>query len=165
MVVDLDEINKPSWKPKFQSEFSMGEYDFARYNKTLMEVDELSGYMNSTDKPNLKLMQDFFAQLNNLYDDFRPLISNGKVMGELDELIKQAIRHKRIWESSQITGIEPSKVQVLKFVDVLNAIKRKLYMIKQVIGLGITVKRNLTARERINAGMGRGNKWDNLPEP
>jgi len=57
-----------------------------------------------------------------------------------------------------------NKIKILEFVDICNAMKRRLYYIKQVVGLGIVVKRNMSVSERIKKGIrGHGN-LGNLPE-
>ena len=155
---------KASWRPKFQSEFSMGEHDFARYNKTLINIDRLSGFVNSTAVPPLELMQNFFAELVNLFDNFRPLIAIGPVQARFDKLIKEGIALKRQWEQSTKMGAPFSQIRIYKFVDLCLKLKTELYSIKQVIGLGIVVRRNMTTAERIKKGI-RGNaSFDNLPK-
>ena len=164
--MDIEDTNKPGWKPKFTSEFSMGEYDFKRINDTLVNVDMLSAIVNSTAVPSLDIMQQFFAQLKNLADNFRPIIAVPKVTQEIDDLITTSKNLKRQWERSQKIGININENFIILFVDYLNALKTKLYNIKQVIGLGIVVKRNMSTAEKIRAGV-RGMKGgnDNLPEP
>lgn len=162
--METEDINKPGWKPKFTSEYSMGEYDFKRINDTLVEVDRLSGFVNSTDLPNLKLMQDFFAQLKNLYDNFRPLLSAAPIVTEVDNIVKKAKELKRTWENSEQNNLLLNKVVKLNFVDLLNELKTKLYGIKQVIGLGIIVRRNLTTQEKIKRGVRGDRDFAGLPE-
>ena len=155
---------KTSWKPKFTSEFSMGQFDFARLDKTLTEVDRLSGLITSTDIPSLELMQQFFAQLKNLYDNFRPIIASATITSELDEMVKEGKRRKRNWEQSRASGLPVNKVIILEFVDLLDVFKTRLYDLKQVIGLGIQVRRNMTVAEKIKHGVHGHKDFDNLPE-
>ena len=155
---------KNSWKPRFTSEFSMGQFDFARLDKTLTEVDRLSGLVTSTDIPTLEMMQHFFAQLKNLYDNFRPIISNGKITKELDEVVTEGKRRKRNWEQSRASGLPVNKVIILEFVDLLDVFKTRLYDLKQVIGLGIQVRRNMTTAEKIRQGVHGNKDFANLPE-
>ena len=160
----MEDIVKNSWKPKFTSEFSMGQFDFARLDKTLTEVDRLSGLITSTDLPSLELMQAFFAQLKNLYDNFRPIISSGIITKELDEVVKEGKRRKRMWEQSKINSVPMPRNMILEFVDLLDALKTRLYDLKQVIGLGIQVRRNMTIAEKIKHGVHGHNDFSNLPE-
>lgn len=163
-MIDINEINKPGWKPRFTSEFSMGEYDFKRINDTLIKVDYWSALINSTAVPTLEMMQNFFAELKNLSDNFRPIISVAKVTQEIDDIITVSKNMKRKWERASKAGIPTNEVQILKFVDMLNALKTKLYNIKQVIGLGIVVRKNLSTAEKIRRGVRGDNDLSNLPE-
>lgn len=161
---NIEDINKVGWKPKFTAEFSMGEYDYKRINDTLVKVDEISSIVNSTDIPSLPMMQQFFAHLKNLSDNFRAIISNPIVIKEVDNLVLEGKKHKRIWEKSNKVGAGMNEVWILNFVDVLNALKTKLYYIKQIIGLGIVVKRNLSTAEKIKKGVYGDKNFSNLPE-
>lgn len=155
---------KASWRPKFQSEYSMGELDFMRYNETLKNIDLLSARVHSTFTPELELMQNFFSELINLYDDFRPLISNGIIMKEFDDLIANGVIKKRKWERSMKANMPINKVIIFEFVDLCRMLKTKLYSIKQVLGLGIQVKRMMTTAEKIKRGIRGDNNFDRLPE-
>ena len=162
--MDMEEIAKPGWRPKFQSEYSMGELDFQRFNKTLENIDTLSSMVNSCYVPELELMQKFFSELINLYDDFRPLISVKSLSQEFDEIIDQGVTLKRLWENSKKNNLPMNKTKIFEFIDLTRKLKTKLYSIKQVIGLGIKVKRNMTPQERIEAGMRNKDYYGELPE-
>lgn len=159
-----DELNKPTWRPKFTSEFSMGELDFLRYNDWLKHLEHFSAIINSSALPSLDIVQGFFSALVNLYDSWRPIIAVQKITEELDNAIESAKNKKRMWENSIDSGIPFSKKNILYLVDLLNSIKRKILDIKQVIGLGIVVKRNLSVFEKIKIGIHGDKKFDNLPE-
>lgn len=159
-----DEINKPGWKPKFLSEYSMGEYDFKRINDTLVSVDFSCAEVNSTDTPSLVMMQNYFARLKNLYDNFRPLMAYANVIEELDQIIEMAKGYKRNWERQSKVGMPMNQARIQKFVDLLNALKTRLYFYKQVIGLGIKVHRNLTTAEKIKKGVHGDKNFEDLPE-
>jgi len=160
----IEDLNKAQWKPKFQSEFSMGTYDFERYNHTLMNIEILSVRVNSCHIPSLELMQFFFAELINLYDNFRPLISFANVTTELDVVVDKGIKLKRTWERTAKMGATMNNKIILDFVDLCRALKTKLYNIKQVMGLGIVVKRNMTISEKIRRGIHGDSDFGNLPE-
>lgn len=155
---------KATWRPKFLSEFSMGQLDFNRYDKTLTELDAISAAVNSYHVPTLELMQQFLAHLINLYDNWRPLISIGTVADELDNLIKEGISKKRVWERLQRQNVQMNEKRILEFVDLCNKIKRRLLQIKQVVGLGIVVRKNMTPSERIKKGIRGFGKIGSLPE-
>lgn len=162
--MESEDVVKNSWKPKFTSEFSMGQFDFARLDKTLTQVDYLSALITSTDIPTLEMMQQFLAQLKNLYDNFRPIMGNAIIKGELDAVVKDAKLRKRKWEDSVRSGIPMNRRQILDFVDLLDAFKTRLYDIRQVIGLGIQVRRNMTIAEKIKRGVHGHSDFSNLPE-
>lgn len=162
--MEADEVLNHSWKPKFTSEFSMGQFDFARLDKTLTQVDYLSGVITSTDLPSLEMMQQFLAQLKNLYDNFRPIMSNALITAQLDLVVKDAKLKKRKWEDSVKSGIPMNKRQILDFVDLLDAFKTRLYDLRQTIGLGIQVKRNMTMAEKIKQGVHGNKAFGMLPE-
>ena len=155
---------KWNWKPKYFSEFSMGELDFRRFDGILKEIDRCSGMVNSCQYPTLKMMQEYLANLMILFDYFKPLIGYPKVEEELKGIIETGIIHKRMWEKSENINAPYSKVKILKFVDQLNLLKSKLYTLKQYIGLGIVVKRAYTASERISSSFGRNKSKGALPE-
>jgi len=72
---------------------------------------------------------------------------------------------KRIWERSEISGQLVNLKIITEFVDILNEFYKDLMKMKQLIGLGIPVKRNLSATERIKMGMrGPGMKGKLLPD-
>ena len=159
-----DDFNKAGWKPRFQSEFSMGGHDFERYNNHLKEIEFWCGEVNACAIPSLEMCQKYFAGLARLYKLWRPIISVKTVKEQIDDKIEEARNQKRVWERSVKSGFPFSDVLVLKLVDLLDAIHTKLMEIKQVIGLGIVVKKNMSVSERINKGI-RGNKnIGNLPE-
>lgn len=159
-----DSLNKPIFKPKFKSEFSMGELDFKRFDKWLDKADETSGYINSCIVPELELVQAYFSQLNVLYKSWRALISSVSIKNELDESIKEAKRMKRVWEESNNVGNPINNAYILSLVDLLDSIHTKLLDIKQVIGLGIVVKKMFTTKEKIKYGIRPRTNYSDLPE-
>ena len=162
--MEAEDVLKNSWKPRFTSEFSMGQFDFARLDKTLTQVDYLSAIITSTHIPSLDMIQQFLAQLKNLYDNFRPIMSNATITRELDEVIKEAKFKKRMWENAVRSGTPMNEKQILAFVDLLDAFKTRLYDLRQTIGLGIQVRRNMSIAEKIKHGVHGHNDFSNLPE-
>ncbi len=161
--MDNSEFNKATNKPKFFSEFSMGELDFKRFDHWLQKVEMSSGVINSTALPILEMCQDYFAGLNVLYKLWRPIISVKDVKEALDGKIAEAKGLKRRWEGSVKLGSHISKVTILELVDILDGIHTKLMEIKQSIGLGIAVRRSYDTHERIKEGM-VSKKIYSLPE-
>lgn len=161
-----DDLIKPSWKPKFLSEYSMGELDFNRFNDHLKFVEQFCGEINSTDIPTLSQCQNYFSGLNTLYKLWRPLVAIPSVTKAMDDSLIEAKKIKRMWESSTRNGMPFNDSTKLKLVDILDKFHTKLMDFKQIIGLGIVVKRNFSTKEKIKQGMNR-TKTNNsyLPEP
>jgi len=154
-----------NWKPKFLSEYSMGELDFLRYNEHLKNIEEYSGMINSTDVPTLELCQIFFAELNVLYKCWKPIISSADKISKLNVNLKEAKRIKRMWENSNRVGMPLGTPIKLKMADILDDFYTDLMEIKQIIGLGIKVNKSMTTKEKIKAGMRPGKSHYFLPEP
>lgn len=160
----VDELNKASFKPRFVSEFSMGELDFLRYNEWLKLTEHWSAVINCSSEPTLEMIQGFFSCLVNLYDSWRPIIAVPTVAEEIDKAILNAKIKKRIWEKSIQYGVPFNKKNINDLVDLLSSIKTRLYEIKQLIGLGIVVKRNMSTQEKIRMGIHGDKNFTNLPE-
>jgi len=154
-----------NWKPKFLSEYSMGELDFLRYNEHLKKIEEYSGMINSTDVPTLELCQIFFAELNVLYKSWKPIISSADKIKKLNDNLKEAKRIKRMWENSNNVGMPLGTPIKLRMADILDDFYTDLMEIKQIIGLGIKVNKSMTTKEKIKAGMRPGKTTYFLPEP
>lgn len=152
------------WTPKFMSEFSMGQYDFARYDKTLSAIDNTAALVTSVDVPSLELMQTYFAHLKNLYDNIKPIIAVKTVQDEMDDIVKKGKLKKRQWEDTKAMGLPMTKAQIREFVDLLDTFKTRLYGLKQVVGLGIAVRRHMSTAEKIRQGIHGNKDFDNLPE-
>jgi len=162
---NFDDLNKPNWKPKFQSEYSMGDLDFHRYDEHLKFIERFCGIINSKAIPDLEDIQNYFAGLNTLYKLWRPIIAVPTKVNELDNAIKTIRKEKRVWERSNASGSPFSTVLKLKISDELDSFHTRLMEMKQLIGLGIVVKRNLSMREKIRDGIkGYSGKLRDLPE-
>lgn len=160
----LEGLNKAGWKPKFVSEFSMGSLDFERYNDWLKHCERWSAEINSTDNPSLDMVQNYFAGLNVLWKSWRPIVSVPSKVEEIDNAIKEGRKLKRFWEDSFKNNVPISLIKRRELIDLLDAIHTKLMETKQLVGLGIVVKKNLDTRGKIRAGM-RRSIYDRLPEP
>ena len=158
------DLNKSQWKPKFKSEFSMGELDFNRYNDWLNKSDYSSAGINSCEIPTLEQVQKYFSEINVLYKNWRCLISSVEIKNKLDAAIKLARHKKRGWESSIAQGIEFNKFAIYGLIDLLDEIHTEILDIKQIIGLGIVVKKQLSMREKIKQGVKPFTKTYDLPE-
>ena len=158
------EDEKPQWKPKFKSEFSMGELDFHRYDDWLKKTDLSSARVNSCQVPTLEQVQNYFAELNVLYKNWVALISSQKIKDDIYNKVNEAKMQKRKWELSIESGIDFNKVTILNLVDVLDEIHTKLLEIKQLVGLGIVIKRVMTTKEKIKHGIRPRIDLSGLPE-
>ena len=159
-----DSLNKPIFKPKFKSEFSMGELDFHRFDLWLGKADETSAIINSCIVPDIEMVQAYFSQLNVLYKSWRALISSQVVKQEIDDNIQKAKHMKRVWEESNQMGNPVNNHYILDLVDLLDSIHTKLLDVKQVIGLGIVVKRTFSTKEKIKYGIRPRTDFSDLPE-
>jgi len=159
-----DSLNKPTWRPKFTSEFSMGEYDFKRFDLWLGRAELSSATINSCEVPNLELVQRYFSELNILYKCWRSLISSVDLKNELDKIINDSKYQKRQWEQTIMTGLELNKVNIFNLIDLLDSMHTKLLDIKQIIGLGIVVKKVMSPQEKIKYGLNVKKDFVNLPE-
>lgn len=156
-MVEDNDFNKTGFKPRFVSEFSMGQFDFERYNKWLEWTERWSAEINSTANPSLEMIQHYFSGLNVLWKNWKAIVSSKNLIDEVNKKIEEAKKEKRVWENSAKNNSPISTIRINKIVDILDSIHSKLMDLKQVIGLGIVVKRNFTTKEKIRAGMGRGN--------
>lgn len=157
----MAEEQKSTWRPKFKSEFSMGDRDFDRYHEALKKADESGGILDSCAVPQLEDVQKHFANLNALYKNWSALISSDHVRKEVKGLVEDARKQKRRWEQSNLELTKPLK---LKLVDTLDRLHLKLLDIKQVVGLGIVVKKVISTNQKIKNGLKPKIDFTNLPE-
>jgi len=162
--MDTTELNKPSWKPKFVSEFSMGQLDFERYNDWLKNIEKYSAEINSVDCPSIELVQAYFACVNVLWKNWRPIVAVPSKIIEIDDAIEECRRLKRYWEDSKRQSVPISLPRIRQIIDSLDAVHTKLMETKQMVGLGIVVRKNMNTKEKIRAGMRRWG-YNDLPEP
>jgi len=161
----MPEEKESPWKPRFLSEYSMGELDFLRFNDHLKFVEMLSGEINSTDIPSLDMCQNYFAGLNVLFKLWKPIIASEGKITLLENSLKEAKNIKRNWEVARKNGMPFNDITKLKMVDILDAFHTELMNMKQIIGLGIKVQRNLTTKQRIKMGIEGVKGSQIMPEP
>jgi len=164
MEPNTDKTEENTWRPKFKSEFSMGQFDFIRYNKWLEYVEQYHGAIASSAVPQLDDMQKLFAGLTILFYCWKVLISSDKTRKELKEKFKDAKGRKRKWEENIKNGSPPNTKFIFDFQDLLEDLYEQLMEIKQIIGLGIMVKRVMTTKEKIMEGIRGEKRLDDLPE-
>ncbi len=159
----VGDVGKETNKQGFVSEYSMGQYDFSRYNDWLKFIEKYSGEINSMAIPTLSQCQNYFSGINVLYKLWKPLISRKEIKEAYTKKIEKAKKLKRKWERSMVGGGMMSNTKILELVDILDDLHTELMATKQVIGLGIVVKRLYDSKEKIKSGMQKKVHGD-LPE-
>lgn len=157
----------PNWKPKFLSEFSMGDKDFERYNELIKEIDRWSSEIDITAEPQLFQIQRLFTALKTLHRNWKPIIASKNINISIEDKVKEAKKIKRTLEQKEKLGLPYNKPLYLKVSDILEEVAEELMEIKQKIGLGTVVRKNLTTREKIKAGVRgslKASKFHDLPE-
>lgn len=157
-------MDEPTFKPKFVSEYSMGSLDFERYNKWLEWIERYSAEIMSTMNPTLDMIQHYFSGLNVLWKNWKAIVSSPTKISEINQKVKIALESKRIWENATKNNMPFAKKKINELVDVLDDIHTKLMDLKQIIGLGIVVKKNMSTQEKIRAGMSGLKNSGSLPE-
>jgi len=150
--------------PRLLAEYPMWGHDYKRYDYWLNQKDLYCGLVNSTSIPTLEMMQTYFSILVNLYWNWKPLISNKPKVEEFEEKVKLGTKLKRMWEGFNASGTPIHPKLIHAFIDLLNNFNKDLMEMKQLIGLGIPVKRNYSAAERIKKGMRTGDTKYILPD-
>jgi len=128
---------KPIMKSRFKAEFSMGQLDYERYHNMLQAADMYAircrNFENSFVLP-------FYAVLKQLYANFRPIIfeTKKKDFEERFKLVEKEINRR------QVAG---SKLNFpLQIFRILEEIHFDLLEIKQLIGLGIEVRKEMAKK-------------------
>lgn len=152
------------FRPKFKSEFSMGELDFKEFALWQSRANLSSSIIQSCEVPDLAVIQRYFSELNVLYKLWKPLISSVSLREEFNKIKKEARNMKRAWEQSVVNGLEVNKNFVFKLSDLLDEFHERLFEIKQIIGLGIVVKRSFTTKQKIKYGIRPRTEFADLPE-
>jgi hypothetical protein len=151
-------------RPRYISEFSMGELDFLRWNEWLKYIEFYSAEVMSTDNPQLFMIQRYFSGINILWKAWSQFIVFQPTFDELNNNFDEVKLLKRQWETQKKLGIEVNPSLKNRIVDLLDNIHTRLMQLKQVIGLGIVVRRNFSVKQKIKLGMGLNeNKFKGLP--
>lgn len=155
---------KNQYKPKFKSEFSMGELDFKEFAMWQSRANLSSAVIQSCEVPELEVVQRYFSELNVLYKLWKPLMSSPNLKSEFETIKLNCRTKKRIWEQGINSGISMNKAVIFTMIDELDNFHEKLFDIKQIIGLGIVVKKTMTTHEKIANGIRRKSDFSDLPE-
>jgi len=138
-------MEETKFRPRFKSEFSMGGYDFERYHKMLKVLDNVATRARMFD-PNAII--PYHSILKELYINWRPVIyeTKKKVFDKMFEDIEKKIVS---WtnESRRVYGTDsfsfPSRI-----AKDLERIHIELLEVRQLIGLGIEVRKEITQRKK-----------------
>lgn len=125
------------FKPRFKAEFSMGQYDYVRYNRILEEADILAikiGQMN------IKTIIPFFSVLKVFWRNIKPNVfetTKDNINGEFKK-----INNMIDWRTKGLPN------PPFKIINKLEELHADLLEIKQIMGLGIQVKKELTKKQK-----------------
>lgn len=154
------EEKNAEFRPRLKSKFSMGELDFIRYDMLLKNLDTIA--FNARHSPECeKLLMPWYSALYELYLNFRPILYETSKQ-ELDinfrslrsaidtELFR--INHNksdmgRVWAKSSATSVS------YYLIDKMDKVQMKLMEIKQICGLGISVKKEFSEKRLIKENL------------
>jgi len=142
----------------------MGELDFKEFAMWQSKANESSAIIQSCEVPNLETVQAYFSQLNVLYKLWKPLMSSIRLRKEFNEIKLESRKKKRIWEQNINSGTPINKIFIFQLIDLLDDFHEKLLETKQIIGLGIVVKKVLSTKEKIRYGIKPKSDLSDLPE-
>lgn len=147
----VEEVKKG--KPSVKSEYSMGMFDFERYNTLLQYADAYAFHVKSG---NYKFMRNFHAILSTLFYNFKPIMYESKEVLAMEQHIKyldtKIPRCERIISSSSNSQKFMNKY-VLETLDILFTLHKNILEIKQKIGLGIATKTDMSKRKLMKIGL------------
>lgn len=145
---------KPVMKARFKSEFSMGQLDFERFHEMLFTMDKVACRARMFESDSLV---PFYSVLYELYKNFRPIVFETK-RKSLDDMFDTVKRDIIIWRNSQVRRLGNPNSSMssfpLEILNLLEKIQTDVLEIKQVIGLGIKVEKDLTPRKRWERALG-----------
>jgi len=145
MVEPIPEVTKQG-RQKFVSQFSMGQYDFERYNEIFKKADE-SGIQlwlgnNNAIKPFYAALYQFHIQIKNFALD-KELLESLSVVIEKDIKTVDGLAG----QGSEYSQVIPRlKKNIKLWAD-------KLYDIKQKIGLGIELNKIMSEKQKWSRAM------------
>jgi len=136
---DKEEPKKKStWKPAYTAQYSMGELDYMRYDALLKLADEMTIIIKCRSTPEARseayhIVEPYYSVLYTLYLNWRALIRDLK---KFDELFDKIDKSMNDWRKQTGTKQFPNTL-----ADSLVNIYKELLNIKQLIGLGINVRK------------------------
>jgi len=141
-------------KPRFKSEFSMGQLDFERYHEMLMVMDRVASRARMFESDSII---PFYSILKELYKNWRPIVFETKrktIDASFEKVDKDIIK----WRNDQSRRFgnpnSPMASFPIEILKGLEDIQTDILEIKQVIGLGIRVEKDLTPKKRWERALG-----------
>jgi hypothetical protein len=129
---------KTEFKPRLRAEFSMGQYDYERINYIMMALDKV-GIMVRMGR--LEYLDKYIAFLKQLYLNIKPILYETKKK-ELDKMFRKA----KVLYNDFSKKAQMGKRFATPLPDLLENIDEKLREYRQIMGLGITVRKELSER-------------------
>lgn len=141
-------------KAIFKSEFSMGQYDFERFNKLLYNMDEYAVRVACSD---FTALIPLFSVLWEIYKNFQPIIFETE-----REYYKKQFKSVRINIDSELNRIAYNKRNSMysdlsisrSLLFKLDKLQMDMLQIKQIIGLGISVQKQEVFKTKIERALG-----------
>lgn len=151
------------WKPLMQAEYPMWGLDYERFNYWLKWMEHWAAVVNSKEAATLEELQNYFSTLNVLYKEWRAIIAIAETTKNYDSYMTEAKLLKRRLERESSNGLPINKIVIQKLTDTLDKIHTELMELKQLIGLGIPVRKNIKFKDKIKLGMGTSKRAMELP--
>jgi len=140
MVEPIPEVTKQG-RQKFVSQFSMGQYDFERYNEIFKKADEAGTQVWLGNNSAIKL---YYAPLYQFYIQIKNIILDREMLEDLSKIIEKDIK---TIDGLASQGSEYSQV-IPRLKNNIKIWAEKLYDIKQKIGLGIELNKILSEKQK-----------------
>jgi len=139
--------DEPQKKFMMRSEYSMGQYDFIRYDRLLSAMDELSVQVSSY---NVNALLPFHSVLWELFKNFSPIMIDIK-REEYKSKFKN-LRDRILEEINRGSNDDNATIDQ-NLIDELDDIQIELLGIKQIIGLGIMISKDYSREDLIKKGL------------
>jgi hypothetical protein len=141
-------------KPRLKSEFSMGQLDFERFHEMLQVLDKVAVRARMFESDSVI---PFYSILKELYKNWRPIVFITKRQ-KIDETFDIVEREIIEWRNAQARKFGGANSKMASFpihiLRKLEDIQTDILEIKQVIGLGIKVEKDLTQKKKWERALG-----------
>lgn len=143
-MAENNKDNTKLFRPAYNAEFNMGGLDYNRMDEYLKIVDNCMVRIRMGDFSKLHL---WFSWLRQIYSYLKAVTYEGK-KAELDSNFNEL--EKEIWKINQQSG---KRLTDLNFIKKLETLNDDVYNLRQLVGMGIPVKRNFTNDERLKKAL------------